>query len=32
MNILQLECIFEMQNEYLKHRIETEIQNKQGRE
>ena len=32
MNILQLEDIFEMQNRYLKHRTETEVQNKEGRE
>ena len=32
MNILQLEHTFEIQNEYLKHRIEIEIQNKEGRE
>ena len=32
MNILQLERIFEMQNEYSKHRIEIETQNKKGRE
>ena len=31
MNILQLKGIFEMQNEYLKHGTETEIQNKEGR-
>ena len=30
MNILQLEGIFEMQNKYLKHRTEIEIQNKEG--
>ena len=32
MNILQLEGIFEMQNEYLKHSIEIKIQNKEERE
>ena len=32
MNISQLERIFEMQNEYLKHRIEIKLQNKEGRE
>ena len=36
MNILQSERIFEMQNEYLKHRteieVEIEVQNKEGRD
>ena len=30
MNIFQSERIFEMQNEYLKHRTEIEVQNKEG--
>ena len=32
MNIFQSEHVFEMQNEYLKHRTEIEVQNKEGRE
>ena len=28
MNILQSECTFQIQNEYLKHGIEIEVQNK----
>ena len=32
MNIFQSERIFEMQNKFLKHRTEIEVQNKEGRE